>query len=63
MQEGVEGLRRDKTPPSRIPPLGAEVAERVVALTQGNPPGETLRPLPHRAFASITPTGLLTAMG
>ena len=41
MQEGVEGLRRDKTRPSRIPPLGAEVAERVVALTQADPPGET----------------------
>ena len=27
------GLLRDKTRPSRIPPLGAEVAERVVALT------------------------------
>jgi hypothetical protein len=31
----IENLR------SRIPPLGAEVAERVVALTQGDPPGET----------------------
>ena len=35
------GLLRDKTRPSRIPPLGAEVAERVVALTLGEPPGET----------------------
>src|SRR5208337_976823 len=33
MQEGVAGLLRDKTRPSRIPPLGADVAERVVALT------------------------------
>ena len=31
--EGFEGLLRDKTRPSRIPPLGPEVAERVVALT------------------------------
>ena len=28
---GVDGLLRDKTRPSRIPPLGAKVAERVVA--------------------------------
>ena len=40
MQEGVGGLLRDKTRPSRIPPLGAEVAERVVKLTLGDPPGE-----------------------
>jgi DNA-binding MurR/RpiR family transcriptional regulator len=32
---------RDKTRPSRIPPLGTEIAERVVALTQGAPPAET----------------------
>ena len=30
MTAGVEGLLRDKTRPSRIPPLGAEVAARVV---------------------------------
>ena len=41
MQEGVDGLLRDKTRPSRVPPLAAEVAERVVALTLGPPPGET----------------------
>lgn len=40
MQEGFEGLLRDKTRPSRIPPLGADVAERVVALTLTDPPGE-----------------------
>jgi transposase len=40
MQEGVEGLLRDKTRPSRIPPLSAEVAERVVALTLADPPAE-----------------------
>ena len=38
--EGVDGLLRDKTRPSRIKPLGAEAAERVVALTLGEPPGE-----------------------
>ena len=41
MQEGVDGLLRDKTRPSRIPPLGAEIAGRVVALTRQEPPGET----------------------
>jgi transposase len=41
MAAGVDGLLRDKTRPSRIPPLGAQVAEKVVALTQSNPPGET----------------------
>jgi len=40
MAEGVAGLLRDKTRPSRIPPLGAEVAARVVELTQGDPPDE-----------------------
>lgn len=39
-QEGYDGLLRDKTRPSRIPPLGPAVAERVVALTLGPPPGE-----------------------
>ena len=41
MEEGFEGLLRDKTRPSRIKPLAAEAAERVVALTLGEPPGET----------------------
>jgi len=40
MQEGFDGLLRDKTRPSRIKPLGAEVAERVVALTLADPPAE-----------------------
>jgi transposase len=35
--EGAAGLWRDKTRPSRIPPLGPEVAERVVALTLAGP--------------------------
>ena len=33
MKEGIAGLLHDKTRPSRIPPLGPEVAARVVALT------------------------------
>jgi transposase len=42
MTAGVEGLLRDKTRPSRIPPLGADVAARVVTLTTtSDPPGET----------------------
>jgi transposase len=32
MKEGIDGLLHDKTRPSRIPPLGPEVAARVVAL-------------------------------
>src|SRR5579863_9006472 len=41
MQEGYGGLLRDKTRPSRIPPLGPDIAERVVRLTQTEPPIET----------------------
>jgi hypothetical protein len=41
MQAGVDGPLRDKTRPSCIPPLAPEMAERVVALTLGDPPGET----------------------
>jgi transposase len=37
-EEGVAGLWRDKTRPSRISPLSPEVAERVVALTLAGPP-------------------------
>jgi transposase len=40
MQEGYDGLLRDKTRPSRIAPLEAAVIERVVALTQSDPPAE-----------------------
>ena len=35
--EGVASLWRDKTRPSRIPPLAPEVAERVVAVTLAGP--------------------------
>ena len=41
IEEGFDGLLRDKTRLSRIKPLGAETAERVVALTLGEPPGDT----------------------
>ena len=40
MTDGVAGLLRDKTRPSRIPPLEADVAAHVVATTQADPPGE-----------------------
>jgi len=40
MQEGHDGLLQDKTRPSRIPPLGPNITERVVTLTQTNPPAE-----------------------
>jgi transposase len=41
MQEGAEGLLRDKTRPSRIPALTLEIVALVVARTQEAPPGET----------------------
>jgi transposase len=41
IEEGFDGLLRDKTRPSGIKPLGVEAAERVVALTLAEPPGET----------------------
>jgi leucine-zipper of insertion element IS481 len=37
-QEGVDGLLRDKTRPSRVKPFGPEVAERIVALTLAESP-------------------------
>src|SRR5204863_9191331 len=40
MQEGYDGLLRDKTRPSRIPPLGSTITERGVMLTQTDPPAE-----------------------
>src|SRR4051812_10034131 len=40
MEAGVDGLLRDKTRPSRIPPLGAAITEAVVERTLGPPPGE-----------------------
>ncbi|MCW2319171.1 transposase [Rhodoblastus acidophilus] len=41
MEEGFDGLLRDKTRPSRVAPLGADVADRIVALTLTDPPRET----------------------
>jgi hypothetical protein len=42
MEEGLDGLLRDKTRPARVPRLPDEVAERIVSLTLGEPPGETI---------------------
>jgi len=41
MQAGVDGLLRDKTRPSRKPPLARAVIERVIELTAAAPSGET----------------------
>ncbi len=39
-EAGVDGLLRDKTRPSRVPPLGQEIIDRMVALTATEPPHE-----------------------
>jgi hypothetical protein len=41
MDEGIDGLLRDKTRPARVPKLADDVAERIVALTLAEPPDET----------------------
>ena len=40
MSEGVDGLLRDRTRPSRIAPLKPEVTERVVSMTLTDAPGD-----------------------
>jgi transposase len=40
MREGVPGLLRDKTRPSRIPPLAQAAIDRVIELTASEPPHE-----------------------
>jgi transposase len=52
-EEGVAGLWRDKTRPSRIPPLGPEVAERIVALTLAGPPNDYKRHGVTTLFAAL----------
>ena len=56
-REGVDGLLRDKTRPSRVKPFGPEVAERIVALTLAEPPGETTH-WTGRAMAKVTGVSL-----
>src|SRR5215471_18131248 len=40
MREGVPGLLRDRTRPSRVPPLARGTIDRVVELTASEPPHE-----------------------
>ena len=40
MHEGMAGLTRGKTRPSRIPPLPAETIDHVIAVTNQAPPDE-----------------------
>ena len=54
-----DGLLRDKARPSRIPPLGPEVAERVVALTLSDPPAEAT----HWVAAIMAATGISVSSG
>src|ERR1035437_4262869 len=56
-QEGVDGLLRDKTRPSRVKPFGPEVAERIGALTLAEPPGETTH-WTGREIAKVTGVSL-----
>ena len=55
--EGVDGLLRDKTRPSRVAPFGPEVGERIVALTLAEPPGETTQ-WTGRAMAKVVGVSL-----
>ncbi len=43
LEEGVDGLLRDKTRPPGKAPLLAETVRRVIDLALGPPPGETTR--------------------
>src|SRR5215212_8635441 len=53
MREGVPGLLRDKTRKPGRAPLPAATVDRVVALTLGEPPGETTH-WTGRAMAEAT---------
>ena len=55
MQDGVDGLLRDKTRPPRIAPLSQAVIDRVVALTGTDPAGEATH---WTAAAMAKATGL-----
>ncbi|MER8401205.1 helix-turn-helix domain-containing protein [Mesorhizobium sp. M1348] len=57
MDEGVEGLVRDKTRPPGTPRLPLDVAERVVALTLCDPSGETTH-WTGRLMAKVAGVGL-----
>src|SRR3954462_1668355 len=55
VREGVAGLLRDKTRPSRIPPLAQATIDRVVELTPTEPPHEAAR---WTASAMAAATGI-----
>jgi len=55
MQEGVDGLLRDKTRKPGKPPLPAEIVQRVIDLTLAEPPGETTH---WSARAMAKPVGI-----
>ena len=57
MEAGTDGLLIDKTRPSRNPPLGNVVTERVVALTLTEPPGEVT----HWTAAAIAKAFMISA--
>src|SRR3979409_2289594 len=67
MQAGSDGLLRDKTRPSRIPPLGADIAKRVVALTRTDPSASVrFDPLvcdTGTAGVSVAASGMVTMAG
>src|SRR5919202_4743889 len=52
MTAGVDGLLRDKTRPSRKPPLAPDVVARVVEMTLAPPPGEATQ-WTGRAMAKV----------
>ena len=57
MDEGVDGLLRDKTRPPGTPRLTEDVADRIVALTLAEPPGETTH-WTGRLMAKVAGVGL-----
>ena len=61
MREGVPGLLRDKTRPSRIPPLTQATIDRVIELTAAEPPHEATHWTAGAmaAAAGISPSSVL----
>jgi hypothetical protein len=57
MNEGVDGLLRDRTRPPGTPPLPETTVERVVELTREPPPGEATH-WTGRAMAEAVGIGL-----
>jgi hypothetical protein len=59
MQEGVDGLLRDKTRKPGKPPLPAQTVQRVIDLTLADPPGETMH-WSVRAMAKVAGIGAVS---